>query len=218
MGAGGAKGEDNDPQPGMDELSMSDPEWARVADLLQEYSTFKVTKVWRVRPCARFQEYASKAAALGRPTQLFHGTSHAAACKIAKEGFRLPRGSGLYGPGLYFAENPNKSASYAPERSWSPFFRRWAAQGCFAALCGEKEHGQMLVCDVYLGRYKRAGGSSCIKDPAKDLQGGWFRQLLGLGDYDSVYAAGWFFHSEYVVYQEHQAVPRYLIEFDYVRS
>eukprot|EP00415_Alexandrium_ostenfeldii_P000728 UN0728 len=123
----------------------------------------------------------------------------------------------MYGPGLYFAHSPFKSADYAPESSWSPFFRRWAAKGCWAALCGEKETGQMLVCDVYLGSCKRAGGSSSVHDPAKDLKGGWFRELLGLGDYNSIYAPGWLFHSEYVVYQAHQAVPRYLIEFDCVR-
>merc|ERR1712217_643850 len=136
------------------------------------------------------EEYVASASKLGKPMQLFHGTRLRSAHQIATRGFKLPKHSGLYGPGIYFAHNPRKSANYAPESSWSPFFRRWANQGFYGAISNSDE-GQLLLSDVYLGNCKREGFFSNTQNPATDLAGGWFRKLFGMGDYDSVYAPGW---------------------------
>merc|ERR1712048_1196420 len=139
----------------------------------------------------------------------FHGTGLDSAHQIAKIGFRLPKHAGLYGRGVYFADNPRKSANYAPEDSWLPFFQRWARKGFWASF--EREHGQMLLCDVFLGSSKTTWSSNARFDPAEDLKGDWFRQLCGRGDYSSTYAPGFFSHNEYIVYKEHQTIPRFLI-------
>lgn len=77
----------------------------------------------------------------------------------------------------------------------------------------------VLQCDVYLGRSKtlRLTGAPNL-NPKEDLKCGTIGGLLGLGDYGSVYAPSGFFGAvrvpEYVVYQPHQAIPKFLIEFE----
>jgi len=204
-------------EAGLDELPQTDSEWQRIANLFQKragkQSEFKVRRILKVRWCPTFAGYKYQAAKLGKPTELFHGTKHSNAVRIAKQGFKLPKHSGLYGPGLYFADNPKKSANYAPEASWLPFMERWATNGFWNAV-STKSEGQMLLCDVYLGSSKRCHGARLDLDPTKDLRGCWFRKLLGLGDYDSVKAPGCFIdYTEYIVYREYQAIPKYLIEY-----
>merc|ERR1712217_573544 len=174
----------------------------------------RLKKLWRIRRCPLLQEYEAKAKKLGTPTQLFHGTRMSSAQKIATDGFKLPTYGGLYGKGIYFASNPHKSASYAPESSWSPFFRRWWEKGFVDAISRNSE-GQMLLCDVFLGSTKLVLGTWSQISPEEDLKGGWFRKTFGIGGYNSVYAPGVLGHTEYIVYEEHQAVPRYLFEFEY---
>lgn len=208
-------------EPGLAEVLEGDEQWATVDKYLQKRSgkssdySLKIRKLWRVRRGPALAQREAEACKLGKPTPLFHGTSLSRAKTIAKEGFRLPKHSGLYGAGVYFADCPNKSVSYAPESSWMPFFKRWANEGFGTALC-RKDEGQMLLCDVYLG--------SCLTDltgsvkSAADLQGGWFRQTFQLGNYDSAFEPGLLSHNEYIVYRECQGIPRYLIEYEFVRS
>lgn len=214
MGAVEAR-EGNHAEPGLDEILASDPEFLRVATHLKKSSgsdAYKVTKVYRIQRNSLLQAHEAKAGKLGKPTQLFHGTSLSRAKAIAKEGFGLPSRAGLYGKGIYFADNASKSAAYAPENSWAPFFRRWSKDGFMNAF--KRESGQMLLCDVYLGSYRTVMSCDTTLSPEKDLQAGWFRNMFSLGDYNSVYAPGGFLsHSEYIVYETHQAIPRYLVEF-----
>jgi hypothetical protein len=203
---------------GLDELLEADPEWQRIHKLVQrragQHSPFIIKRISKVRRCQKFQQYEAEAAKLGKSTELFHGTSLSSATRIAREGFKLPKHSGLYGPGLYFADDPNKSADYAPEASWLPFVKRWVANGFWDAVFNSDE-GQMLLCDVYLGATKRCVFTVSDFDHATGLRSGWFRSLLGLGDYDSVTAPGWILsRTEYVVYREQQAVPRFFIEYE----
>merc|ERR1712187_902921 len=161
---------------------------------------------------AALVEHERKSAILGKPTQLFHGTRLSSANHIAKEGFKLPNHAGLYGRGIYFADNPRKSADYAPESSWMPTLNRLAKGTDFFSALFERDEGQVLLCDVYLGNSKTAWGMNSDFNPSKDLKGGWFRQLTGIGDYNSTYAPGFFSHNEYIVYEKHQAIPRFIIQ------
>lgn len=226
MGAVEASSSGNGDAGAMEELNPVNPDWSTVADLLQKRSfaykdrygfSLRLKKLWKIRPSAVLSRYESEASELGPPTRLFHGTSPLVAQQIAKEGFKLPTKAGMFGAGIYFAETPLKSANFAPEGSVFPFMRRFVTKGYRAAM--KKETGQMLLCDVHLGRCRTLRSSRNKLDPALDLQGGWCRSALGLGDYNSVYAPGGFFGavrvSEYVIYTQSQAVPRYLIEFEY---
>merc|ERR1712048_171599 len=170
----------------------------------------------------------SQAAHLGAPTKLFHGTSMENALKIVKSGFQLPTKKGMFGRGVYFADTPLKSATFSPEnvdlreriqRLAGSVQEKGFAEGLLHWAKGRKRGGQMLLCDVYLGKAKTLRRSCRDFDPDADLKGGFFRELTGLGDYNSAYApAGWFAAvnvPEYIVYQAHQGIPKYLIEFQY---
>eukprot|EP00406_Dinophysis_acuminata_P046668 CAMPEP_0179298308 /NCGR_PEP_ID=MMETSP0797-20121207/45924_1 /TAXON_ID=47934 /ORGANISM="Dinophysis acuminata, Strain DAEP01" /LENGTH=223 /DNA_ID=CAMNT_0021007687 /DNA_START=1 /DNA_END=672 /DNA_ORIENTATION=+ len=207
-------------------VASTDPAWAETVDLIAErvrrdkrkYGfTLRVTKLRRVRLSAALEAYEAEADKLGAPTRLFHGTDMASARAICESGFRLPTRKGMFGRGVYFADTPLKSAGFAPESSWWPFLRRLATNGLSAAF--KREGGQMLLCDVYLGVCRTLRWSASNLDPGKDLRAGWFRQLFGLGDYNSVYAPGGLFAAvnvpEYIVYTECQGIPRYLVEYEY---
>lgn len=211
----------------LEELPTSDPAWDAIAAFVRErcegYAasyghTLQVKNVWRIWPGDALRRHESEASKLGKPTRLFHGTSLANAQSIARGGFRLPTtGAGLYGRGVYFADCPQKSADYAPESSWAPFFGRLATKG-LGSVFWQKDVGQMLLCDVYLGSTNMRFLPRPTLDPAEDLKGGWLRSFVGLGDYNSVYANSLFGIlgvPEYIVYQAHQGIPRYLLEFEY---
>lgn len=179
----------------------------------------RIKKLWRIRPCEALLTNESQAQRLGSATKLFHGTSKDKAASIAKSGFKLPEKKGMFGRGVYFAKTPLKSATFAPENSWWPALERVRKDGIFSALT-RKDEGQVLLCDVYLGSQMTLRRSNSDFNPTEDLQAGWLRKSLGFGDYDSVRAPGGLFCAvnveEYVVYKEHQGVPQFLIEFDYV--
>lgn len=148
------------------------------------------------------------------------------ALKISKLGFRLPTKKGMFGRGIYFADTPLKSARFAPakkgiQKHLRSFATKGFRQGLTDLIKDRKENGQMLLCDVYLGKTKTLRSSRNNFDPERDLKGGWFREFTGLGDFDSVYAPGGWFSAvnvpEYVIYQPLQGIPRYLIEFEYQR-
>lgn len=219
--------EDARVEPGFDEVQKSDPDWTEVAELLSTRSEdykkmygyeLPIRRIWRVRPCETLMKYTSQAASLGAPTKLFHGTSKHKAEAIIKFGFKLPERKGMFGRGVYFASTPLKSATFAPELSLWPALQRLCKGGIWNAMT-QRDEGQMLLCDVYLGRSMTLRSSNNNLDPTVDLQAGWLRKTFGFGDYDSVYAPGGFFGAvnvdEYVVYKEFQGVPRYLIEFEY---
>ena len=124
--------------------------------------------------------------------QLFHGTRMENAHGIVTGGFRLPRHSGMFGKGLYFADTPLKSLQYTGI-SWG-----WR---------------YMLVCEVELGNSKTQRGAKDVKK--EDLERGWLPTVMGQRSFQSVTAAtglGGVRVPEYVVYKPAQAVPRYLLE------
>jgi hypothetical protein len=232
---GSVESQHPDVEPGMEEVTKNDDTWDAVQRLVNERSEeyiskygyrLRVKKLWRVRPSSTVQQQETQAMHLGEPTQLFHGTSMENALKISKWGFRLPTKKGMFGHGIYFADTPLKSAKFAPEKKdLQKHVQSFATKGFWQGLADlmkdRKESGQMLLCDVYLGKTKTVRRSCNNFDPEHNLKGGWFRDFTGLGDFDSVYAPGGWLSAvnvpEYVIYQPLQGIPRYLIEFEYQR-
>eukprot|EP00443_Scrippsiella_acuminata_P018211 CAMPEP_0115305320 /NCGR_PEP_ID=MMETSP0270-20121206/71960_1 /TAXON_ID=71861 /ORGANISM="Scrippsiella trochoidea, Strain CCMP3099" /LENGTH=230 /DNA_ID=CAMNT_0002723519 /DNA_START=45 /DNA_END=737 /DNA_ORIENTATION=+ len=221
-----------DPLADYEEVTSTDPAWKEVDDLLQARSRgytshykchLKLTRLVKVSQSEQLRQNESRAKVLGEATQLFHGTSIGNALKICRSGFQLPRKAGMFGRGVYFADCPLKSANFAPDSATASFqyFREYGLEGLW-----KKTRGQMLLCDVYLGRSKTMRKACSELDPSNDLKpSSWFEKiacaLSGSEEYDSVYVPGGWFGAvrvtEYVVYKEHQGIPRYLIEFQYCR-
>lgn len=181
----------------------------------------RLTKLWRVVQSEQLQQHEVRGRALGSPTQLFHGTSIDNARKIVTSGFKLPEKAGMFGRGVYFADCPLKSARFAPDHARGSVKRLF--EHGFSGF-RKKMIGQLLLCDVYLGHSKTLRRACKRLNPATDLKPtSWFEKVSsavsGVEEYDSAYVPGGWFGAvkvcEYVVYQEHQAIPRYLIEFEY---
>eukprot|EP00931_Biecheleriopsis_adriatica_P021900 TRINITY_DN14194_c0_g1_i1.p1 TRINITY_DN14194_c0_g1~~TRINITY_DN14194_c0_g1_i1.p1 ORF type:complete len:367 (-),score=26.43 TRINITY_DN14194_c0_g1_i1:43-1143(-) len=126
--------------------------------------------------------------------QLFHGTAASCAKSIIESGFRLPNAGGMFGKGVYFADTPLKSMQYAG--------------GCFSRT--------MLLCEVELGNtmMKRMADNSL--EGGEDMQRNWvMRTLFRAQSFHSVTAVDGFMGAvrvpEYVVFNPHQCVPRYLL-------
>lgn len=215
---------------GLEEVSMEDAEWAEVADLLQERSkpfskrynnALRLKRLWKVARVDRVKEDETKAEQIGKPTKLFHGTSVENALSIVKSGFKLPDQPGMFGRGVYFADCPLKSANFSKDDNTYSLWRLFQDRKSF----GRKKYGQLLLCDVYLGKSKTLRRAANQFNPAEDLKPSWlFQQIRACGvaridDYDSVSAPGGWFGAvnvpEYIVYQPHQGIPRYLMEFEY---
>lgn len=127
----------------------------------------------------------------------------------------------MFGKGLYFASCPLKSANHsrlspagAPVDFWTGLWRIVTGDGLTSKA------GSMLICDVHLGKCLTKRMSARHFNPQTDLKAGSFRNFFGFGDYDSVHAIGGFFGAvnveEFIVYSPHQAIPKYLIEFEVV--
>lgn len=219
--------------PGVVALAPGDSEWDEVAKLVEQRSkpwtnhyrfSVKLKKLWRLGNSEELAKHEEKAAHLGKSTQLFHGTCLNSAMNISRTGFKLPKKNGMFGSGIYFADCPLKSANFTPDVSCGSVARIWN-DGLFDAF--QKREGHLILCDVYLGRSKTLRKAANNFNATEDLKPGWLEQTfqdLGLatqGDYNSVYVPGGWFGAvnvdEYVVYQEHQGVPKYLIEFEYAR-
>ena len=115
----------------------------------------------------------------------FHGTDNAGVEGITTNGFRLPQNPGMYGAGVYFATDSSKSAQEIYTK-------------------GSKK---LLLCKVLLGK------SLNLKKEDKTMN----IQKLRQKRYDSVYAPRCTAvkNDEYVVFNPDQALPMYIIHYDY---
>jgi len=191
----------------------------RSARYVKHYrKVMKVQTIWRVRPSEALLrcEQQVEAAKLGKPTQLFHGTSVENAAKIIKDGFQLPKRhahGGMFGKGVYFAACPLKSVNYTRREGKISRLKRW-----FYREPGGGWGLQMLLCDVYLGRSRTLVFARPNLMPERDLKAGRLSRAVGAGDFNSVYVPGGpgcsLNVAEYIVYQAYQGIPRYLIEFE----
>merc|ERR1712039_636255 len=147
------------------------------------------------------------------------------ALQITLDGFKLPTNAGMFGRGVYFADCPLKSANFASDGTIGSLSRMFhdGLRNAFS-----KKNGQLLLCDVYLGKSKTLRRAANSFNPETDLKPNWWDQTLqqiGMsqdGDYNSVHVPGGFFGAvnvpEYVIYHEHQGIPKYLVEFEYAKA
>jgi len=237
------------------EVFPDSPEWLEVQGLVEERSgphlehyhfSLEIVRLWRVCPGHLQRQHRQKSEALGAPMLLFHGTSSDSVKGILRTGFLLPKRSGMFGRGIYFAECPLKSVQFAQAPSVKTSWWQYAlcclsgfalgcsassaSGGCAACCCGclggcigvglahanSKPSHQMLVCDVHLGKSRTLRGAKRV-NPTDDLKRGLVPRLFGAKDYNSVYAPGGLLGAvsvaEYIVYQPHQAIPKYVMEF-----
>mmetsp|Transcript_29251 Transcript_29251/g.67349 ORF Transcript_29251/g.67349 Transcript_29251/m.67349 type:complete len:257 (-) Transcript_29251:22-792(-) len=218
----------------VEEILPDSEQWLEVSRLLQArspdkhirhyHSVLKMRKLYRIIPQQALVDLEEEAvkANLGKPSQLFHGTSYGSAAAIAKEGFQLPQRAGMFGRGIYFAKDPLKSVQYARSVGAQPnngfnigslfsfFFGPAIAQTTPAAQ-------RMLLCDVYLGKSmtKRRANRTLTVD---NLRRHSCLRRCGARDYNSVHVPGGrcgaVAVTEYVVYHRYQAIPRFLLEFE----
>lgn len=205
----------------LEEVQKDCLEWTDVENLMKDRSkkhvghykfNIKVKKLWRIKQNKVMKESQERSSKLGKPTRLFHGTP--AAESIIENGFQLPNHPGMFGKGIYFAGCPLKSVQYV-RKGLNSLLEFAIGERLSGAVIGSK---QMLLCDVYLGKtYTRRSAWNKI-DPSKDLQCGSISKFFGGQDYNSVTACSGLFGAvhvpEYIVYEAHQAIPRYLVEFE----
>lgn len=123
---------------------------------------------------------------------MFHGTKPEAADLIAMNHFDMAFAckTGLFGAGLYFAENSSKSDEYVKgdHKGWYP----------------------MILCRVTLGRVYYCANVDPTTDPGRDkleaaCTGGAYHCVLG----DRVKARGTY--REYVIYDHYQVYPQFIV-------
>lgn len=123
---------------------------------------------------------------------MFHGTNPEAADLIAMNHFDMAFAckSGLFGAGLYFAENSSKSDEYVKgdAKGWYP----------------------MILCRVTLGRIYYCANTDPTTDPGRDkleaaCTGGSYHCVLG----DRLKARGTY--REYVLYDHYQVYPQFIV-------
>eukprot|EP00928_Gymnodinium_smaydae_P071132 TRINITY_DN54803_c0_g1_i1.p1 TRINITY_DN54803_c0_g1~~TRINITY_DN54803_c0_g1_i1.p1 ORF type:complete len:257 (-),score=20.37 TRINITY_DN54803_c0_g1_i1:158-868(-) len=209
----------------IEEVLQDESDWDRLSEHLLKNggAMLRMKKLWRVKRNALFASYEAENSKLGAPTLLLHGTSQSCAHSIAVGGFKLPDSSRRYwhGPGIYFTDNATEAVTHARDDSGSPFLRRCLKerQGLVASMIARD--GYMVLCDVYLGASKRIGSYSRVRGkPEEFLRGSWMGKMMGMGDYHSLFVPNDCGDSypQYVVFKEHQAIPRYILEFEHGRN
>jgi len=202
--------------------------------------SLNVLRLFRIQPGEIVQQYEKEARKLGKPAVLFHGTTPASAQRVILEGFQLPERSGMFGRGIYFAKDALKSANYARKarRPSTVTLRAEEIEGSSSSLLGDVWSGvsklfrpssssaasvgdqvrHLLICDVYLGHQRCLRSARPRFDPDRGLRRNRLLRFLGAKPYESIRAPGGQLGavrvSEYVIYKEHQAIPRFLVEFD----
>eukprot|EP00928_Gymnodinium_smaydae_P057765 TRINITY_DN40989_c0_g1_i1.p1 TRINITY_DN40989_c0_g1~~TRINITY_DN40989_c0_g1_i1.p1 ORF type:complete len:493 (+),score=28.09 TRINITY_DN40989_c0_g1_i1:41-1519(+) len=194
--------------PEVCELGRDDPDFVRICNLFEQrcrpwfhmypfaLSLEKVYEVSNPELQAKFDE----ASAAMEPQhgnhvqQLFHGSNMTAIRSIIQDGFRLPTMAGMFGKGIYFADTPLKSWQYS----------------------AKKKGTLMLLCDVALGNEKKVKHAASRFDPKRDFKPSWLHKMFGQKPFDSVVAlprceGGAVNVPEYVVYNEAQTMPRYIL-------
>eukprot|EP00927_Polykrikos_kofoidii_P074415 TRINITY_DN70402_c0_g1_i1.p1 TRINITY_DN70402_c0_g1~~TRINITY_DN70402_c0_g1_i1.p1 ORF type:complete len:287 (-),score=20.35 TRINITY_DN70402_c0_g1_i1:66-833(-) len=218
-----ASGDCKQPQDSvLEEVSKEDPAWRAMVVLVDERSASRaynhsviIKRLHRVKPSAALAALQATASSLGQPTMLFHGTRPESAAEIIRDGFKLPKVRGMFGKGIYFAKDPLKSVNYARKKDVTPgtwlynlFVRTADNADCWL---------HMLLCDVYLGKVKTLRRAR-HNFTSENLRRCWLLKALGFQDFNSVRGAsglcGAVRVEEFVVYEQYQGIPRFLIEFE----
>ena len=131
---------------------------------------------------------------------LFHGTNPESADKIARGDFRIDKaGQGMFGRGIYLAENSSKSDEYAREGA-----------GVFAGQFA------MLICRAVLGKVREEKDPGDYRGRVMDGNYGGSR-----GEYDSVCGdrkAAVGTYREFILYEEAAVSAEYIVLYRRVSS
>ncbi|XP_077966089.1 poly [ADP-ribose] polymerase tankyrase-2-like [Styela clava] len=172
--------------------------------IFKTYNVIKVQKVQnkklRDRYNHRCQEVADENHAHGNERMLFHGSPFINA--IVQKGFdeRHAYIGGMFGAGIYFAENSSKSNQYVYGINGGTGCTLHKDRSCY--ICDR----QMLFCRVTLGK--------------SFLQFSAMKMAHAPPGHHSVIgrpSAGGLSHAEYVIYRGEQAYPEYLITYRIAR-
>ncbi|XP_065828038.1 poly [ADP-ribose] polymerase tankyrase-1-like [Oscarella lobularis] len=168
--------------------------------IFKSYNIIKIqrvinTKLWQ-RYCYRRQEIAEQNSGNFNERVLFHGSPFVNA--IVQKGFdeRHAYIGGMFGAGLYFAENSSKSNQYVYGIGGGTGCPEHRDKSCY--VC----HRQLILCRVALGKVF--------------LQFSAMKMAHAPPGHHSVVgrpSVGGLAFTEYVVYRGEQAYPAYLIEY-----
>mmetsp|Transcript_142707 Transcript_142707/g.443842 ORF Transcript_142707/g.443842 Transcript_142707/m.443842 type:complete len:515 (-) Transcript_142707:122-1666(-) len=180
------------------------------ADLWKNYASGRhMIRSKRAHRCTAVDNYGGEVATTGslmgankrsldqrlNEVYLWHGTTPAAAMGISKSGFRLQyagtKTGSMYGNGVYFAECSSKSDEYAADE----------LDGLYRGLyC-------LLLCRVVLGEllHLPTGGEATHQTIKTAIESEVFDSVLG----DRAASVGTY--REFIVYQEDQVYPEYLV-------
>ncbi|CAB3380282.1 Hypothetical predicted protein [Cloeon dipterum] len=189
----------------LEELDGNDKDFKYASDKMSktighdDVTSYNILKVIRISNNDTWPAYEQRRKEiyndLGKQVEekrLFHGSPNADI--IAREGFDrgFARNTGMFGNGVYFAEHSSKSNNYAFGNHQPCQTHR--NKKC--SVCVRK----ILICKVALGRIYETTQSTVSALPA---------------GYHSVKAnAGpLLLYPEYIIYDDKQVYPRYLIEF-----
>lgn len=139
---------------------------------------------------------------------LYHGTSSDTADVIAEHGFdeRVASLQGLYGAGIYFANQSCKASQYCEPKKADPLYLNMGQQ--------KKDVKTLIVARVALGDpfYTMSSLSKQRRPPERSTRTGWKPGLLydsvvvNAGDNNQV-------HRELILYDHKQAYPEYIVRF-----
>jgi len=200
--------------------------------------TYKVTKMYRVQNPDLWAHYQLRKREIQKanenrlvplsnvPTKcldadsnefyLFHGLNGKIVNIITESGFdeRVSSLQGLFGGGIYFAENSSKSDGYSHTENCGQVGAVYSSKSS-QCTCADAKERAMLVCRVLVG-------SPCIKllpldskNPLRrpperdDAGGGHFDSVVGEARHHNPSAALSF--REIIVYDRKQVYPEYLV-------
>jgi tankyrase len=199
------------------DLSLEDPDYLSVADEMQTtirehkdngvaggvFNSYHIVKIQRIinkklweRYSYRKQEVAEQNHGHNNERMLFHGSPFINA--IVQKGFdeRHAYIGGMFGAGIYFAENSSKSNQYVYGIGGGTGCPDHRDRSCY--VC----HRQLLLCRVTLGKpFLQFSAMKMAHAPPGH------HAVIGRP------SVGGLNFAEYVVYRGEQAYPEYLIEY-----
>ncbi|CAG0899731.1 unnamed protein product [Darwinula stevensoni] len=200
-------------------LSQNDKDFKKVEKMMQatiqnhgygfQFENYKIVKIEKIENGVLWKKYDEKKKELSERNsglfnekELFHGSPNVV--DIAHVGFDERHSvDGMFGRGIYFAEDSSKSNKYVFPRGWS--CQKHNSKKIQRRCCYECER-KMLLCKVILGKSK-----NMIKKLRKDEALAGYDSITGRAAKDGLN------YEEYVVQRGEQAYPEYLITYTIVK-
>jgi len=222
-------------------VKKSSPEFTKLETLLNKTmgDTVKVTNIERIQHPILWQQYfirrgiiVDKSSVEKIPGKvlttllredcneyyLFHGCNASVVEKIAADGFdeRLSSLKGLFGSGIYFAENSEKSSMYTHSSKCAQVGAVYGAGESKCTCRGTSDEKKMFITRVVLGsawvRLVATDSSNPLRrPPAKPKGEGLYDSVMGQSKNHDKQAQLKF--REFIIYDRQQCYPEYIITF-----